>query len=172
MWLLSLAQVCVSTITSSNIVTTVLLSFLFPSYLCILSFLHFSSFNLLSLNLISQVSALLRSLQQQQQQQLIISPPHPSFLPLPPPACPSDHPQLPPCLHLVLLVSPQNVQRFRRLFSGCSCSTTSRLSSPSLQLLLVQSAPLCGSHLQRERERWDDEALLTTEWQIWRESKV
>ena len=61
--------------------------------------------------------------------------------------------QLPSSLHLLPPLSPQNVQRFWWQQSGCSCSTTSRLFSPHLPLLLEQSAPRCGSHLQRGRER-------------------
>lgn len=62
-----------------------------------------------------------------------------------------------PSLFTIPLFSPQNVQRCRWPSSGCSCSMTSALSSHSLQLLLVRSAPLCGSHLQRRRRQLMDE---------------
>lgn len=58
--------------------------------------------------------------------------------------------------------SPQNEHHFRSPSRGCFCSTILARSSPPLQLRLVQSAPLCESHLQRWEER-----ILYTVSKVW-----
>lgn len=63
--------------------------------------------------------------------------------------------------------SPQNEHHFWSPSPDCFCSTILARSSPPLQPRLVQSAPLCESHLQRWKER-----ILYTVSKVWSYCKI